>query len=812
MDTKMTKERLAEAIELKLARFYGVRPNEANEEQMYKAVIMTVRDILSQKRSVFREHVKERRAKRVYYMCMEFLIGRSLKNNIRNLELESVYSEVLAGYGYDIETLYEKEPDAALGNGGLGRLAACYMDALTSLDYPAVGHSLCYEYGLFKQKIIDGIQIELPDVWLPGGEVWLTPRSDKSCSVRFGGKIREEWVDGKCNIIHEDYEEVQAVPYDMMVSGFDCEAVNVLRLWRAKDTKNFNMGLFSQGAYVEALKHNTNAETISKVLYPSDNHVEGKILRLKQQYFLCSAALHSIISDHLSGYGSLGNFAEKVSVHLNDTHPALCIPELMRILLDVYSYSWENAWKLCLKVFSYTNHTVLPEALETWDEDIFKLTLPRIHMIICEINRRFCADLWKLYPGDWDRISRMAVVGYNRVRMANLSIVASSKVNGVSKLHSEILKDNVFHDFYKLSPNKFSNVTNGIAHRRWLCFSNPRLSSLLDECIGPDYRKNPEKLIEFKKYSDDNSVLTRLETIKRCNKTDFSAYVKKRTGISLDPNSVFDVQIKRMHEYKRQLLNALNIISTYVRLLEDPTAEIRPQTYIFAAKAAPGYEMAKNIIRLIYFISADIEKNPRIREKLRVVFLEDYNVSLAEHLIPSADISEQISLAGKEASGTGCMKLMMNGAVTIGTLDGANVEISEAVGSDNIYIFGLETDQVEELWKNGYSAVSYYNNSERLKQAVDYLNIGFDGHCFSDMVSYLISGYGISDPYMCLADFDSYSRTHDIMLRDYDNKEKWNKTALINIASSGFFAADRSIEDYAGNIWNLKKVNSENED
>ena len=812
MDTKMTKAQLNEAIELKLARFYGVQPSEASEEQIYKAVIMTVRDVLTQKRSAFREKIKKQRAKRVYYMCMEFLIGRSLKNNLRNLDLEDVYAEVLKDFGFDIEKLYEKEPDAALGNGGLGRLAACYMDALTSLDYPAVGHSLCYEYGLFKQKIIDGMQIELPDVWLPGGEVWLTPRSDKSCYVRFGGKVKEDWVDGKCDITHEDYEEVQAIPYDMMVSGSECEAVNVLRLWRARDAKTFNMGLFSQGAYTAALENHTKAETLSKVLYPSDNHVEGKILRLKQQYFLCSAALQSIIADHLAGYGSLGNFAEKISIHLNDTHPALCIPELMRILIDVYSYSWDNAWRLCCKVFSYTNHTVLPEALETWDESQFKIILPRIYMIIAEINRRFCADLWRLYPGDWDRISRMAIIGYNRVRMANLSVVGSTKVNGVSKLHSEILKDSVFHDFYKQTPNKFTNVTNGIAHRRWLCYSNPRLAALLDECIGTDYHKHPESLIDFKKFYNDESVLKQLDEIKHANKVDFSAYVKNRTGVSLDPDSVFDVQIKRLHEYKRQLLNALNIVSTYVRLLENPNLEMKPQTYIFAAKAAPGYEMAKNIIRLIYFISTDIEKHPRIREKLRVIFLEDYNVSLAEHLIPSADISEQISLAGKEASGTGCMKLMMNGAITIGTLDGANVEMAEAVGSNNIYIFGLETQQVEELWKNGYSAAAYYHGSERLKQAVDYLNIGFDGHSFADMVRYLVAGYGISDPYMCLADFDSYSRTHDIMLKAYDDREKWNKMALVNIAASGFFASDRSIEEYAKNIWNLKKVNSANED
>ncbi|MBO5274607.1 MAG: glycogen/starch/alpha-glucan phosphorylase [Clostridia bacterium] len=806
MKPELTAKQLSEAIELKLARFYGITPEEAGEEQIYKTVIMTVRDVLTQMRSEFRDRTKKQRAKRVYYMCMEFLIGRSLKNNLRNLGMEEIYTEALSKFGVSLDSIYSREPDAALGNGGLGRLAACFMDSLTTLGYPATGHSICYEYGFFKQKIVDGMQIELPDTWMPGGEVWLTPRTDKSCSVRFGGKIHEEWVNGQCRIMHDDYDEVQAIPYDMMVSGADSEAVNVLRLWRAKDIVSFNMNLFTQGQYMKAVEENTAAETISKVLYPSDNHEEGKLLRLTQQYFLCSAALQSIVADHLALYGTLANFADKVSIHLNDTHPALCIPELMRILLDVYSYSWEDAWNVCRHVFSYTNHTVMPEALEAWNEDLFRIKLPRVHMIVCEINRRLCADLWKLYPGDWDRISRMAVVGYNQVRMANLSVVGSYRVNGVSMLHSDILKKTVFHDFYKNTPDKFTNVTNGIAHRRWLCYSNPGLASLLDDCIGSAYRHEPERLADFLKFKDDKAVLAKLDEIKSSNKESFAAYVKVKSGRVIDPTSIFDVQIKRLHEYKRQLLNALNIISTYTALLENPNLDIRPQTYIFAAKAAPGYYLAKEIIKLIYCIGEDIEKNPRMREKLRVVFMEDYNVSLAEVLIPSAEISEQISLAGKEASGTSNMKFMINGALTIGTLDGANVEMHEAVGPENIYIFGMETAQVEELWKNGYSAPSYYRNSDRLRSAVDQLNIGFDGVSFEGLFQYLLSGHGVADPYMCMADFDSYSHVHDLMLSAYEDRERWQRMALINIASAGRFAADRSIGEYADNIWHIKPV------
>ncbi len=810
MNNNFTKSQIKDALTAKLARYFGTAPEDATKEQIYKSVVLSVKDILTEKRSAFKSDTKKQRGKKIYYLCMEFLIGRSLKNNLRNLGIADIYGEVLSEFGFELEDIYSLEPDPGLGNGGLGRLAACFMDGLTTLDYPATGFSILYEYGLFKQRIIDGDQIELPDIWMTGGDVWLVPRHDKTFTVRLGGHISEKWENGKCQITHEGGDEIQAVPYDMMISGADSKAVNILRLWRACDTQNFNMSLFSQGQYVKAMQESTNAEIISKVLYPSDNHMEGKYLRLSQQYFLVSASLQSIISDHLASYGSLGGFSEKVAIHINDTHPALVIPELMRILIDTYSFSWEDAWRLVSATVSYTNHTVMPEALETWSEDLFRIKLPRIYEIVCEINRRFCGELWTAYPGDWDRISRMSVLGYGQIRMANLSVVGSHTVNGVSKLHSDILKRTVFHDFYKHTPHKFSNVTNGVAHRRWICYANPQLTALIDECIGDKWHKEePEALSEFTRFADDKAVLERIEAIKRANKANFAIFAQGRTGIKLDPDSIFDVQIKRMHEYKRQLLNALRIISLYVSLKANPALDIQPQTFIFGAKAAPGYYMAKNIIKLISYIGADIESDQKLREKLRVVFMEDYNVSLAEILIPAADISEQISLAGKEASGTGCMKLMANGALTIGTLDGANVEIYEQVGDENMYIFGLTTEEVDDLWKRGYSASSYYQGSERLRRTVDALDNGFAGRSFSDIKQYLINSQypgGVADPYMCIADFDSYYAAHERMTKDYADREKWNRMSLINTAKSGYFASDRSIREYADNIWRIKPV------
>ena len=800
----MDQEVILEGLTSKLSRYFAVSPEEATKEQIYKATVLSVRDILAQKSKAFGSEVKKKQLKRVYYLCMEFLIGRSLKNDLCNLGLADDYRAALKTLGFSLDDIYEQEADPGLGNGGLGRLAACFMDSLSSMDYPARGFSICYEYGLFKQRIVDGEQLELPDIWLPSGETWLVPRQDKTVHVRFGGRVEEVWNNNHLEIHHVDYDEVEAVPYDMFISGADSRAVSVLRLWRARDSRNFDMEAFSQGQYVKAVEENTLAEAISKVLYPADNHTEGKLLRLSQQYFLVCASLQNIINNHLEVYHTLDNLPDKVAIHINDTHPALTIPELMRVLMDNFNYSWEKAWDITVRTVSYTNHTVLPEALECWSEDLFKVKLPRIYSIICEINRRFCADVWNLAPGNWDKAERMAIMSHGQIRMANLSVVGSHMTNGVSKLHSDILKNNVFRDFFFMYPGRFTNVTNGIAHRRWLCNSNPLLCDLIEELIGTGCRKAPEELENLMKYTDDKTVLTRLDEIKSANKRDFSDYMRRTANVVIDPDSVFDVQVKRLHEYKRQLMNALHIISLYIRLKEDPSFDMRPRTFIFGAKAAPGYYLAKDIIRLICYVAAQIDKDPTVNKKLRVVFLENYNVTLAEHLMPASEVSEQISLAGKEASGTGNMKFMINGALTIGTLDGANVEIAERVGNDNIFIFGHTAEEVDELWKKGYASSYYYNRSDILKRTVDSLQNGFNGRSFSDIANYLLYSNRVSDPFMCLADFDFYADAHRKMREAYEDRERWNRMALVNIAKAGYFSSDRSIKEYADNIWHIK--------
>ncbi len=796
-----------ELIKGKLSRYFGVAPSEARKEQLYKAVVMSVRDIMLEKRHNFHLTTKANKAKRVYYLCMEFLMGRSLKNSIFNLGLGETFAEALKEYDTTLEELYELEPDAGLGNGGLGRLAACFLDALATGDYPAMGYSIRYDYGLFKQKIVEGWQTELPDVWLPGGEVWLTQRSDKVFTVKFDGYVEEKWTEHGMETIYRDAKEIQAVAYDMMVSGYDSKAVSVLRLWKAKSVQNFDMKLFSQGDYASVMKDDNEAELISKVLYPADNHVEGKSLRLKQQYFLVSASLQNILADHKRRYGSLKLLPKMAAIHLNDTHPALAIPELMRLLIDENGMTWDEAWNITTSVCAYTNHTVLAEALETWPEDLIARRLPRIYMILKEINRRFCEDLWQKFPGDWDKISRMAIMSYNTVKMANLSVYGSHHVNGVSGLHSDIIKESIFKDFHDYTPEKFTNVTNGIAHRRWLNQSNPELCALLNDCIGEGYAKDASKLAAFKKFENDDSVLKRLDEIKAIKKKQFADFAYKKQGVIIDPNTIFDVQAKRLHEYKRQLLNVLHIIHDYLILKENPDAPIQPKTYIFAAKAAAGYYMAKKIIKLICFLAEDIRKNPKIAAKLNVVYMEDYNVTMSEKLMPASEISEQISLAGKEASGTGNMKFMINGALTIGTLDGANVEMSEKVGNDNIYIFGLKANEVSEIWHNGYSASVYYNNDPNLRKIIEALIIGFNGESFADIANYLLTGSPIADPYMCMADYESYLATQSEMSRLYaTDKRSWNQKSLRNIAAAGYFAADRSIKEYAENIWNLKPL------
>ena len=806
MASKNNASIIKEKIEEKLSRYFGVTPVDSTADQLYKAVSMTVVDLLLERKRKFNEKMKQQNAKRVYYLCMEFLVGRSLKTNLFNLGLVEDYKKVLKGYNVDLDELYEMEPDAGLGNGGLGRLAACFMDSLAALNYPTMGFSLRYEYGLFKQKIVDGWQTEMPDVWLPGGEVWLTPRSDRVLKVRFGGWISQHEENGHLVTDYHDDTVIEAMPYDLLISGGGSEIVSTLRLWKSRSVNTFDMKSFSQGDYAKAMEKNNDAEVITKVLYPSDDHTQGKTLRLKQQYFLVSASIQNIINDHMKRHKDIKTLPEKAAIHINDTHPALCVPELMRILMDDLYLGWDEAWDIVTKTVAYTNHTVMAEALETWNEDLLHRILPRIYQIILEINRRFMADVWNLYPGQWERINKLSLIGDNRVRMANLSVHASHSVNGVSALHSDIIKRSIFKEFYNLTPEKFTNVTNGIAHRRWLHQSNPRLSSLLDETIGHGWYSDASELKKFRIYEDDEKVLDQLAEIKYQNKCDFANRLYKKQGILIDPKTRFDVQVKRLHAYKRQLLNVLKIIQLYNELVENPNLDITPQTYIFGAKAAPGYYHAKEIIELINYISKDINQHPEIKSKLNVAFVEDYCVTLAECLMPASEISEQISLAGKEASGTGNMKFMINGAVTFGTMDGANVEICDAVGSDNIFIFGMSTKEVDELWKSGYNSTYFYNNNMNLRKIIDRLKKGFAGKSFENIASYLLTAGGVADQYMCLADYESYYETYLEMDKVYQDKKAFQKMSLINISEAGRFAADRSIEDYAREIWHLKKL------
>ncbi len=801
MNYSLTKAQAKELIEAKLSHFIGVSPEEATNEQFYKAVVYIVRDMMAKGRVEFSQAASKKGSKRIYYLCMEFLMGRSLKNNLYNLNLTKTFASALKEFNVKLDSLYECEPDAGLGNGGLGRLAACYLDGLATEGYPARGYSILYEYGIFKQKIVDGWQTELPDFWLPGGEAWLVPHEESAIEVNFEGEIQDVWEGKYHHVELVNPNTIYAVPCDMFVAGKDGKGISVLRLWSAK-APGLDMSLFNQGDYMRAMERNAMAEVISKVLYPSDNHPEGKSLRLRQQYFLVSASVQDIVKHHLREFGTMDNLAEKVAIHINDTHPAMAIPELMRILLDECGYGWDDAWNIVTNTIAYTNHTVMKEALEVWPEDLYKRLMPRLWQITKEIDNRFRSFVWQ-GTANADTVEKMAIISNGVVRMANLSVAGSHCVNGVSALHSGLLKKTVFSDFYALTPNKFTNVTNGIAHRRWLCQSNPGLAKLLKDTIGDGYVKDAKQLKEFKQFRNDAAVLEELEKIKQQNKDNFAQYIKEKTGVILDTGSVFDVQVKRLHEYKRQHLNALNILSEYLYIKDNPNAEFVPHTYIFGAKAASGYFMAKKIIAFICALSELINKDPDCKGKLQVIYVEDYNVTLAERLIPAADISEQISLAGTEASGTSNMKFMLNGAVTLGTMDGANVEIFDAVGRSNIYIFGMSTAEVQELQRCGYDPQQYYNNNADIQRVLDYANqVGIAGQFFHEVTSTIIH----HDPYMVLADFEDYRRKQAEIATAYTNRKKWNKMSLVNISEAGIFAADRAIEEYANKIWHAKSV------
>lgn len=806
--SKITSETLKSAIADAVSRFFGVKAEEASNTQMYQAVCIVVRDMLTNARVEFKRTAREINAKHVYYMSMEFLLGRSLRNHLFNMGIDKKMVKAVKELGFDIDTLYAVEPDAGLGNGGLGRLAAAYLDSLTSLGYIATGFSIMYDYGIFKQRIVDGEQIELPDEWLTNGAVWLQPRLEDTFEVRFGGVVDQEWNDGKLKVIHRDYNTVLAVPYDMNISGIQPDTVNRLRLWSAKASTDFDMELFSKGEYVKAMESRMMAESISKVLYPADDHIEGKSLRLKQQYFFVSASIQSIIKRHLQTNPSLDNLAEHAAIHINDTHPTLCIPELMRILLDEYGYGWDRAWQITCDTVSYTNHTVMAEALEKWPQQLFQTLLPRIFQIVCEINRRYCDELWRVYPGDNNKVAENAILEHGQIKMATLCLVAANTINGVSALHSEILKHDIFKDYYERHPQKFTNVTNGITHRRWVQQANPGLTALLHDTIGDGWIKDASKLKKLEKFKNDSAVLERLEKVKYENKLRLAEYIRTSNGVVVNPDSIFDIQAKRLHEYKRQLLNAMNILDTYYTLKENPSLDICPRTYVFGAKAASSYYMAKQIIRLIWQLGEVINNDKSIDYKLKVVFLENYRVSLAEIMIPAAEVSEQISIAGKEASGTGNMKFMINGAVTLGTMDGANVEINEAVGNENMFIFGMSSDEVRDLYNKGYDSAKYYSSDYRIKRVIDGMRQGIGGVKFGAIADNLVLGnHGIADPYMCLADFDSYSKAQKRVNDTYTDKKTFDKMSLMNIANAGFFSADRAVKEYADRIWNVRPIN-----
>ena len=798
---KYTKREFEKMLKDTLMSECNVTLDTASADQIYRCLASITRQIMSDRQKRFQSKVLGEGKKQVYYLCMEFLMGRSLRTSLFNLGLNEVAESVLADADIKIDTIYDREPDAGLGNGGLGRLAACYLDGMATDCIPGTGYSILYEYGIFKQKIVDGWQQETADNWLPGGQVWIKSHPDQAQEIRFDGQAIETWEGGFHHVKYENYNSVIAVPNDMYVAGYGSQGVSKLRLWQAK-APSFDMSSFNAGNYNTAISQSASAELISKILYPNDNHTEGKILRLRQQYFFSAASIADILQNHLNQYGTLDNLPDKVAIQLNDTHTTVAIPEMMRILLDECSYDWDTAFDICRKVFAYTNHTVMSEALEKWNADIFRSTLPRIWQIVCELDRRCRIELEKAFPGDYGKINYMAILGDNQVRTANICAYVCHAINGVSKLHSEIIKDSVFHDYYLFKPKAFKNVTNGIAYRRWLLASNPGLTNLLEETIGDGFKTDASELKKFEKYADDAAVLEKLAQVKHENKVLFANYLQKATGQVIDPNSIFDCQVKRMHEYKRQHLNALNIAAEYLYLKNNPNAEFTPKTYIFGAKAAPGYYMAKQMIRMICKLGKMIDEDHAVREKLRVVYLEDYCVTLSERLMPASEVSEQISLAGTEASGTGNMKFMLNGAITLGTLDGANVEIADAAGHDNEIIFGMLTPEVNALKGMGYHPNAFISGDNTAMAVLDLLEKGWNGENFSEVTNNLRN----SDPYMVMADFKDYRRAQQTVQQLYKDKKKWNHMSLMNIANAGIFSADRSIMDYARDIWGAAPV------
>ncbi len=801
------KREIREAIEQKLQGLFAVKSSTANKNQLYKAIALVVRDRIMRKWAASEEMVHQANEKKLYYMSMEFLVGRALSNNLVNMAMDKTLESVCKDMGIDLNEIKEVEADPGLGNGGLGRLAACFLDSLATLKLEGHGCGIRYEYGLFKQKIVDGYQAEVCDSWLEDGYVWEVEKPEEAETVHFAGTVKRTDDNGTPRFTHEGYQTVKAVPYDVPVVGYASPVINTLRLWGARSTRHLDMILFNKGEYNRALAENNLVEVISQVLYPEDSHDQGKTLRLKQQYFFVSAGIQSMLRQFRQNGNPLSAFADKTVVHINDTHPSMAIPELMRIFLEEGMY-WDEAWNIVSRTFAYTNHTIMHEALEKWPVPLFKRVLPQIYCIVEEINERVCRAMWKLYPEDWHRISEMAIIAHGEVRMAHLAIVGSFSVNGVSALHTEILQNQVFDKFHAAFPGRFRAITNGITHRRFLCNANQELSGLITAHIGRQWVTQPLLLKEFAKMADNCEAQEALQNIRRQKKERLAAYIKEQHGISGDVNSIFDVQVKRLHEYKRQLLNVLHIMHLYNQLRDNPDQQMQPRTFIFSAKAAAAYHRAKLIIKLINAVGDKVNNDPVTSDKLKVVFLANYRVSLAELIVPATDVSEQISTAGKEASGTGNMKFMINGALTIGTLDGANVEMSQAVGRDNIYIFGLTAAEVDGIYQSGdYRPWEVAEADPSLKLVLSQLVDGTyseDQNLFRPIYDSLLYGNGtMADPYMVIKDFDAYRHMHQQVEFDYLNPGLWWSKAIANIASAGVFSSDRTIGEYNEQIWRL---------
>lgn len=814
MNSFISKEAVKSAVVDSLRNLFRKTVDNATDVEIYEAAVYALRTVFTEKWIKTHDEYKEKDVKMVYYLSMEFLMGRFFGNSVMNLLMYDTVKEALEELGLDYNTLENTEQDPGLGNGGLGRLAACFLDSLSTMEYPAYGCGIRYHYGIFEQQIDNGYQVERPDNWLANGDFWSIKRSEYEVEVKFGGDVRTELNEnGELKFIQENYSSVIAVPYDYPVIGYGNNTVNTLRLWEARPKNFFDLQSFNAGNYAKALEEQNIANTITEVLYPADEHIQGKELRLRQQYFFISATVQRVIDRFKKDHSDFKLLPEKVAFQLNDTHPSIAVAELMRVLVDENDVPWDEAWEITTKVCAYTNHTIMSEALEKWPIELFSRLLPRIYMIIEEINRRFCIELVQKYGNNPSKIHDMSIIADGQIKMAYLAIVGSHSVNGVARLHTEILKNQELKNFYEFYPKKFNNKTNGITQRRWLLHANRPLAELISSTIGDKWITDLDELNKLLPYADDSDFRGKFMAIKRENKKALAKYIKETNGIDVDPESIYDIQVKRLHEYKRQLLNVFHIIDLYFRIKANPSMEITPRTFIFGAKAAAGYKRAKDIIKLINSVADVVNNDPDVAGRIKVVFMANYCVSLAEKLIPAADVSEQISTAGKEASGTGNMKFMLNGAVTIGTMDGANVEIYEEVGADNIIIFGLSSEETARMSReHSYNPWDVYHSDERVKRIMESLVDGTFSPSNPDIfrdIYYSLLGNDRSDEYFVLKDFASYVEAQERLEKMYKDKEAWAKMAVINTAKSGKFSSDRTIKEYAEEIWNLKPLHIE---